>query len=59
MFLKSMLLVAVGIIIFALSLVISYEVENFPSIAFAILSIIGFAFLIAGAILCNKSFQKK
>jgi len=59
MFLMSMLFIIIGIIISAISLVISYEVEDFPSIAMAILIIIGFIFIIIGGILNYKSFQKK
>jgi len=58
MFLKGMLLVILGIIVFVISLVISYEVDNFPTIAFAILAIVGFVLIIAGAVLSNKSMQK-
>jgi len=59
MFLKGMLLVIVGIIIFSISLAISYEIPDFPSVAYAIIVIIGFALIFYGAYIVNKSTQKK
>lgn len=55
MHLKNMLFILIGIIIFSVSFVFSYENPDIPSIVQYILWIIGFTFIIIGAYLMQKS----
>ena len=55
----SISLILGGLIIFIISFVISYEWSDFPEIAVAIMLILGFIFIISGAILGYKEMNSK
>ena len=58
MLLMSFMFAIIGIIIFAVSLVISYEFPDFPDVIQYIMWIIGFILLFIGAYLGSKSTKK-